>query len=90
MRLHGHGCNLTFDARMWASKGGGPLWLRVFGLDFKYSERAERAITTHLGHERCITFETVREKGELMGLWVPIDLPGDRNATTSCGASPCR
>ena len=72
LRLHGHGCNLTFDARMWASKGRGPLWLRVYGLDFKYSERAERSIITRLGHERCIT---VRDKGELMGLWLPIDVP---------------
>jgi len=74
LRLHGHPCCLAFDARMWARKGRGPLWLRVFGTDFKSkdSERVERAIVTCLGRERCVT---VRDKGELMGLWLPIDVP---------------
>jgi len=74
LRLHDYGCCLAFDARMWASKGRGPLWLRVYGTDFKSknSEHAERAIVTRLGRERCIT---VRDKGDLMGLWLPIDVP---------------
>lgn len=72
VRIHGHGCFLAFDARMWASRGRSPLWLHVYGPGFKYSERAERAIVSHLGHERCIT---VRDSGDSTGLWLPIDLP---------------
>jgi len=72
VRIHGHGCCLAFDARMWSSRGRSPLWLHVFGPDFKYSECAERAIVNHLGRERCIT---VRDSGDLTGLWLPIDLP---------------
>ena len=72
LRIQGHGCCLEFDARMWASKGRSPLWLRVFGSDFEFSERAVDAIVNHLGRERCLV---IREKGDLFGLWLPIDVP---------------
>jgi hypothetical protein len=72
VRIHGHGCFLSFDARKWASRGRSPLWLLVYGPGFKYSELAERAIVDRFGHERCITY---RDAGDGTGLWLPIELP---------------
>lgn len=54
LRLHEHGCQLSFNAPMWNRYGRSPLWLWVRGPDFKPSEAPDRALIARYGREECI------------------------------------
>lgn len=68
LRVHDQGCQLSFNARMWNEYGRSPIWLWVRSPAFKYSEKLERALVNHFGHEACITL-----RGEWReGCWLAV------------------
>jgi hypothetical protein len=74
LKLHGHGCQILFNAGMWNDHGRSPVWLRVSGPDWKHSEAAEHAMVTLLGRDNCIV---VGDK-YWVGVWTPLRLPVGR------------
>jgi len=71
LTIHGHGCQFVFHAQLWADHGVSPLWLRVAGHDWMFSEQAARSLESRLGRERCFS---MLDRG-MVGVWVPIPVP---------------
>ena len=74
LRLHGLGCQLSFDAQMWAQYGRSPVWLRVTSPSWRYSEPVERAMAEHLGTNGYVALRD----GYWAGVWTPIGIPEGR------------
>lgn len=71
LRLHEHGCQLSFNAPMWSRYGRSPLWLWVRGPDFKPSEMADRALIARYGREECIEVHDGMGAGA-GGVWLAV------------------
>jgi hypothetical protein len=73
-RLYGIGCQLSFNAQMWAQYGRSPVWLRVTSSNWQYSEPVERAMAKHLGGNACVA----RRDGYWAGVSTPVVIPKGR------------
>jgi hypothetical protein len=72
--LHSLGCQLSFNAPMWAEHGRSPIWLRVASPKFQYSVDVERAMTRLRGRDGCVLLrDTTRP-----GVWTALGLPVGR------------
>ncbi len=71
VRVYGHGCQLSFNAPMWNEYGRSPIWLWVRSPAWKYSERLERTLVTHFGHDACITLRGEWREGCWLAMRVP-------------------
>jgi hypothetical protein len=69
--LRGHGCQLSFNAPMWAEYGQSPLWLRVASPNWKYSDVVERSLAERLGNSNCVVFQD----GYRDGVWTHLRIP---------------
>ena len=72
LHLHAHGCQLSFNAPMWARHGRSPLWLWVRAPGFKPSETADHALAARYGREECIELHDGWGAG---GTWLAIRVP---------------
>jgi hypothetical protein len=66
--LRGHGCQLSFNAPMWAEHGCSPIWLRVASPDWQFSESIERALASRGGDGVAVA---VRD-GYYAGISLPV------------------
>lgn len=69
IRLHDHGCQLSFNAPMWNRFGRSPLWLWVRSPDWKPSDVVDQALARHYGSDECIS---VRDGWGAGGTWLAI------------------
>ncbi len=72
--LHGLGCQLSFNAPMWAEYGRSPIWLRVASPKFAYSPQIEQAMAKLLGRDGCVLLREVWRAG----VWTAVRLPEGR------------
>lgn len=72
--LHGYGSQLSLNAQMWDQHGRSPIWLRVAGPDWRFSNRVEQAMVGRLGREACVS---LRDHNGL-GVWTALSLPVGR------------
>lgn len=79
LRLHDHGCQLSFNAPMWNRYGRSPLWLWVRSPDWKPSDAADRALVRHYGNDACIS---VTDGWGAGGTWLAIRLLEGRELDT--------
>lgn len=66
MRFRGHGASLYFDARRWSKRGQSPLWLALYGLEFKACTvepdcLRENSIAFHMSNGHCMVPITLLE-----------------------------
>lgn len=69
LRLHDHGCQLSFSANMWHRYGRSPLWLWVRSPDWRSSEALDRALASRYGTDEC--FSVPNGLGSV-GVWLAI------------------
>lgn len=69
IHVHAHGCQLSFNAPMWARHGKSPLWLWVLGPGFKPSEAVDNALLARYGREECVE---VHDGWGAGGTWLAI------------------
>jgi hypothetical protein len=74
-RMHGYGCQLSFNAPHWARYGHSPIWLRVANGLFRYPEGLYAPIASTLPSPGWLC----EERDYSPGLWMPIRLSEGRD-----------
>ena len=72
LHVHAHGCQLSFNAPMWARHGRSPLWLSVKAPGFKASATVDRALAARFGREECVE---IREGWGAGATWMAVRVP---------------